>query len=134
MIEQIKRHEGFRNKPYHDTEGVLTVGYGHNLDEPMSHELAEIILHYDLQNAVNGARSMDYYAELNQPRKDAIINMIFNLGITKFRGFKRMNAALNNEDFDLAAVEALDSRWALQVGDRARELAAQIRNGTYAEL
>ena len=134
LVDVVKRHEGFRSLPYKDTTDHLTVGYGHNLDEPMSNELAEIILHYDLTQALRSARSLAYYDSLDQVRKDAILNMIFNLGKTKFLGFKRMNAAFHIGDYSLAATEALDSKWAREdVGQRAVEIANQIRTGEYAE-
>jgi len=132
LLSQIKRHEGFRGYVYLDSEGIQTVGYGHNLERPMSEELASRILAYDLEQATKSARTLTYFDDLNDPRQDAVVNMIFNLGLRGFLGFKRMNAALFLHNYDLAAKEALDSKWAVQVGDRARELAAQIKNGEYA--
>ncbi len=45
--------------------------------------------------------------------------------------FRRMLAALHVGDYELAAAEMLDSKWALEVGNRAQELAAMIRTGSY---
>ena len=39
LIERVKKHEGFETKPYKDTVGKLTIGYGRNLeDNPLSVE------------------------------------------------------------------------------------------------
>lgn len=47
----------------------------------------------------------------------------------RLRQFRNMLACLQVEDYEGAAREALDSRWANQVGDRARRIAAMIREG-----
>ena len=55
--------------------------------------------------------------------------MNFNLGITRPSLFKNMIVALSESRFDDAATEALDSKWARQVGQRAQTVAAMIRTG-----
>ncbi|MBJ40083.1 MAG: hypothetical protein CMD83_16735 [Gammaproteobacteria bacterium] len=62
-------------------------------------------------------------------RQDAIIDMTFNLGISRLAQFQNMIAALAESRFDDAATEALDSRWARQVGQRAQTVAKMIRTG-----
>ena len=52
VLQQLKLDEGFRAKPYKDTEGVLTIGFGYNLDKGMSEETAELLLHKEIQDAV----------------------------------------------------------------------------------
>ena len=66
---------------------------------------------------------------MDDNRKRALVNMAFNLGLSRLRSFKRMLKALAEEDFETAAAEALNSRWAEQVGDRAARLATLIRSG-----
>ena len=134
LIEQIKRHEGFRSKAYVCSAGKTSVGYGRNLDDVgITVEEAEVLLASDVRIASEAAESMDYWDTLNDVRQDTITNMIFNLGLPRFLGFKKMNAALYVGDWQLAATEMLSSKWAIQVGDRARELSAQMANGEYAE-
>jgi GH24 family phage-related lysozyme (muramidase) len=36
--QMVIQDEGFKNKPYKDTKGILTVGIGHNLEAPASKE------------------------------------------------------------------------------------------------
>jgi len=57
------------------------------------------------------------------------MNMLFNLGYTRFLGFKKMLHAIEVRDFNHAANEMLDSKWAGQVGQRAIELAQIMRSG-----
>jgi lysozyme len=130
LIEQLKRDEGLRLKPYQDTVGKLTIGYGRNLvDKGISEEEAEMLLIDDVLYLRNRLTRYPWFLVLNEPRQEVIINMAYNLGMTGLLGFKRMIAALNAHNYSLAADEMLDSRWARQVGRRADELALQMRTG-----
>ena len=73
-----------------------------------------------------------WFADLDDVRKDAMIDISFNLGATKLRGFTRALAAMQIADYDTAAHEFLNSRWASQVGNRATELVEIIKTGTYS--
>lgn len=132
LIEQLKKHEGLELKPYHDTEGVLTVGYGRNLSEGITEEEAEILLMNDIEKAAKEAEKLPFFDSLNMARKAVIINMLFNLGLPRFLGFKKTIAAIEAQDFKAAAAEMLDSKWAQQVGARAEELAQQMKWGKWS--
>lgn len=133
LIEQLKRHEGLRLKPYYCTAGKLTIGYGRNLeDKGISENEAELMLSSDIHEVQDDlSKRLPVYSKLNQARKDALVNMAFNLGVSGLLKFKKMIAALDDEDFNLASKEMVDSKWAHQVGDRSIELAMQIRTGNY---
>ena len=64
-------------------------------------------------------------------RKDAIIDLCFNIGLPRMKGFKKALAAMDGADYDTAATEFLDSRWAKQVGSRAVTITNMIRSGEY---
>ena len=64
----------------------------------------------------------NWYRRLDNVRQDVIIEMIFNLGLPRFLGFKKMIQALREDDYPQAAIEMLDSKWARQVGSRADTL------------
>jgi lysozyme len=130
MIDQIKGDEGFRGYPYKCSAGKLTIGYGRNLDsKPLTIDEAEYLLKNDLNDVLKQAVKLPYYSVLSPVRQSAVINMIFNLGITKYKKFIKMNDALNKGDYELSAIEMLDSEWAKQVGKRADRLALQMRQG-----
>ena len=131
IIKDLKRDEGFRSKPYKDTVGKLTIGYGRNLDDVgISKREALELLRYDVFVANKELLSFPWYDDLTSCRKRALLNMMYNLGFTKFRKFKKMIAAFEDEDYSLAAEEALDSKWAKRdVGARAQRIANLIRQG-----
>jgi lysozyme len=130
LIDWIKHHEGYRQYVYECTEGVKTVAIGRNLETVgISPEEAEYLLNNDVKRCVNQLERYIWFT--NQPRgvKDALINMCFNLGITRLLNFKKMISALAMKDYTQAAKEALDSRWARQVGQRSKDVACMIREG-----
>jgi len=130
LIASVKRHEGLRLKMYKCTAGKNTIGYGRNLDDVgISADEAELMLKHDLENAEIDAKRFSVYEKLNQVRKDVLIEMVFNLGYSRLSGFKKMFAALERKDYDEAANQMLDSKWARDVGERARTLAYFMRIG-----
>lgn len=133
LIEQLKRHEGLRLKPYRCTAGKLSLGYGRNLeDKGISEHEAELMLSSDIHEVQDElTKLLPVYSKLNPARKDALTNMGFNLGVTGLLKFKKMISALEAGDYNLAAEEMLDSRWASQVGQRSKDLAEQVRTGNY---
>jgi len=129
-LEQIKKDEGFRGQPYKCTAGKTTIGYGRNLDDnPLTIEEAEFLLNNDMKKVAKEAVKLDFYASLNPIRRSVIINMVFNLGMPRFKRFIKMHAALNIKDYEEAAIQMLDSKWARQVGSRATRLAETMRAG-----
>ncbi len=129
-IEQLKIDEGFKGVPYLCTANKVTIGYGRNLDDnPLTKKEAEYLLLSDLTKVEAEANMIAYFSELNETRQAVIINMIYNLGITRLLKFKKMHKAIVNGKFNTAATEMLDSKWARQVGNRANRLAKQMREG-----
>jgi lysozyme len=133
LIEQLKRHEGFRRKAYKCSAGKTTIGYGRNLDDVgVSHQEALDMLCSDIVNARTQVLDTFHYAiHIDGVRLDVLINMAFNLGIRGLLKFNKMHMAINEKDFTKASEEMLDSRWATQVGRRAIELSDQMRTGAY---
>ena len=72
-----------------------------------------------------------WFNGINEARQDAMIDMCFNLGLTRLRGFVKALEAMSREQFDVAADEFLDSKWAQQVGMRAVRVTEMIRSGEY---
>jgi len=132
LKKDLRRHEGFAQFAYLDSVGVPTVGYGRNLkDRGVTENEAEVMLENDIRAAAEWAHVIvPTFALLTDRRREVVVNMIFNLGPTRFRGFKNFLAAIAAEDWGRAAAEMLDSKWAKQVGARAIELSNLMQEGT----
>jgi hypothetical protein len=64
---------------------------------------------------------------MSERREHAFVNMAFNLGETKLRGFKKMIAAAQQSDWGHTAFEAAHSKWfeQLSVQDNKKEERAE---------
>jgi len=132
LENMLIRHEGLKLKPYRCTAGKLTIGVGRNIeDNGITDAEARMMLRYDIEVSRTSLLKYKWFQELDPVRQDAIINMVFNLGLPRFLGFKKTIGYLQAKDWEGAATEMLNSRWAKQVGRRALELAAIIVTGKY---
>lgn len=123
LTKLIAKHEGKMLTMYMDTVGVPTIGYGHNLQEPISEAAALQILSDDVAVAVNELDDrMDWWRDLPHPAQLVLASMVFNLGWPRFSRFKKMIAALEDRDYDRAALEMEDSLWFQQIKSRGDEL------------
>ncbi len=134
LVNRTAKHEGLRLKPYTDTVGKITVGYGRNLeDKGISKREAAFLLHNDLDDAEREClHAFTWFSELNGPRQTVLIEMCLNLGLTRLLGFGQTLKAISERRFDDAADQMLRSKWAAQVKGRADTLAAIMRTGRYA--
>lgn len=127
--DMIKSHEGYRPYVYYDTLGYPTGGYGHAFlnRSPISHDVAVLLFEEDFDRTRKDFEKLGF--DLDPVRRAVIIDMLFNLGLTKFMAFRRMIGALRLGKYIIAADEMLDSKWAKQVKGRAFRLARMMRTG-----
>ena len=132
LLESVKKHEGYKNHVYLDTLGKRTVGVGHLCvedfwedDKEYEEDFLMDILKKDLQQAIRQANSMCEGLKISEDAKIIIIEMIFQLGGTGVSKFRKMWQALQQDppDYAEASVQMLDSRWAKQTPNRAKEMA-----------
>lgn len=133
LAARIRKNEGLSYLPYRCSAGALTIGYGHNLDaRGISIEAAELLLKQDLEIAEKEVKNaFIWWPKLDDARLGVLIEMCYNLGISRLVGFKKMLAALEEGDYKKAAKEMLDSKWAFQVQGRSRELAEIMQTGEW---
>lgn len=134
LLETLKRHEGVKHYVYKDHLGYETIGVGRCINRSvglgLSPDEVDYLLINDVQRCIeelDGA--FDWFKDLNEVRREAMINLCFNLGLTRLRKFVKALVAMENKDYPLAADEFMDSRWAAQVGNRAIEVTEMIRTG-----
>lgn len=131
VTSDLKVCEGLRLDIYRDTVGLQTIGYGWCIDRSSMRECEaefrlhnDIVYHYDILN-----KNYPWFKDLSDGRKGALINMQFNLGVKGLSLFTKMLVALARGEYKLASEHALNSKWAKQVGNRAKRIAEVLRNG-----
>ena len=133
LATRIKAHEGLRLKPYTDSLGRLTIGYGRCLEtRGISRAEAEALFRADLAAAIAAAEAVAgaaSWAALGRVRREVLVEMVYQLGAGGASRFARMLAALRAGDYGRAADEMLDSRWHGQTPARCEALAALMRGG-----
>ena len=156
LREMLKRHEGLRLKPYRDTQGYLTIGYGWNLDAnplpadyaaclrvtgAITEAMADHLLTISIDMAERDCRGIyPGFDRFSEARRAALINFLFNLGSTRALKFKKMRKAIEAEDWEEAANQVNDSDYWRQLGgdpagtddgkfERPEEIAQMLRTG-----
>jgi|TARA_R110000803_G_scaffold106911_1_gene174998 lysozyme len=136
LIDMLIRHEGSESHAYTDTVGKVTIGVGRNIDPDGGLGLSPKEISYLLQNDVNRVEdelvtNFPWVEDIEWQRMDALANLCFNLGMPRFKKFKKALAAAEAGNWELCADEFIDSMWASQVGQRAIEVTNLIRTGEY---
>ena len=142
MLDKLRTllalHEGREKYPYKDTRGILTIGIGHNLQEGLSDEAIDFIFEEDLSNKLQDAETLPWFDELDEVRKAAILDMLFNMGLPTFRRFRRTIDFMAAGMYTEASEEILrgsrpdgKSHYYAQVGKRAERISAMLRTGEW---
>ncbi len=141
LLEELMLDEGVIHEIYNDHLGYPTFGVGHLITEkdeehgkplgtPVSEERVTECLNTDVDIVCAELdKNMEWWRGLNDTRQRVMANMCFNLGYPRLSKFKKFLAAVQKEDWETAAVEMMDSKWATQVGDRAVRLREKMLNG-----
>lgn len=130
----LRVDEGYRDRVYMDTNAVPTIGIGINLYEPIDADLLQMIYARRRDRALEQCASIKGWSALSEPRQAVVANMLYNLGWPRLSEFQKMFAALAIDDYEGAALEMLDSKWARQVGARAQRLAIQMSTNIWQEV
>lgn len=133
IIEQLKRDEGFRQFPYRDTRDIETIGYGFNLQsDGLTPEESEYVLRCRISRArVNIVTTLPWAMQLDDVRMGVLINMAYNMGLAGLLEFKTMLNLVQRGDYLLGSQAMLQSKWAAEVGERAKRLALQMKTGQW---
>lgn len=135
LREMIKRHEGVKDRVYLCSAGYETIGVGRNISESgigLTADEIDYLLDNDIIRCIKELNSnFPWFGNLDEAREHAIIDICFNLGITRLLKFKKALAAMESGRWGDAADEFYDSKWAKQVGSRAVEICQIIRDGKY---
>jgi lysozyme len=131
LRKSLVSHEDYCKYPYVDTVGKITIGIGYNLtDRGIDDEWINEQYQKDVDFFYQKLATFPWFLELNPDRQIVLIDMCF-MGWKNFLEFTKMLEALANHDYDGAATEMLNSKWAEQVKGRATALAQGMRTGVY---
>ena len=129
---QVKKHEGFRAKPYRDSVGILTIGYGWNLEaNGLPAHMYEELFDIAMDDAMKIAKEFtgEVWDKLNMERQAVLVNMAYNLGYRLMK-FVTLRSAIRSLNYEYAARRMRTSLWYKQVGNRGEELSKQMETGT----
>lgn len=136
-INKLIEHEGEILHAYQDSLGYWTIGIGHLIDKrkggSISQRVSRILFEDDLARFTATARvNFPWFDGLDPVRQDAIVMLLFNLGLAGVQKFKKMLVAIEAEDWTKAAIELGDSVWSEQVGpNRANDMRRAIEFGAW---
>jgi lysozyme len=130
LWDQLALHEGRRAKPYQDTVGKWTIGCGRNLtDKGLSESEIDYLLMNDIRECTDDLKTFLWWDDLDEVRRNVLIDMRFNLGPSRFRGFKATLAAVAMGDYVTASDQMRKSKWYRQVKGRGERLARMMATG-----
>ena len=142
LKKEVMADEGYSNKVYLDHLGYPTVGIGHLIkkDEPeygsknlgkfVTEERITELFIADADMAIKDCKKLfPNFESIPEDIQHVLVNMMFNLGFTRFSKFKNFRSAIEKKDWKKAAIEGQDSLWYNQVPNRARRLMERLKNG-----
>jgi len=140
LTEILHREEGEVLELYNDTKGLKTAGCGHllikadgdlfdaPLGTPISQEQSDAWFEKDVQTCINDARWL--HPDLDEhPQVVGVViaAMAYQLGLPSLTRFKLFHDHIQERQYDRAADEMLDSKWArIDTPARAQRMAQMI--------
>lgn len=138
LQNQLKIDEGVRLRVYADSLGKLTVGVGHlvlpadglKAGDTITQERCDALFEADTARAISDCQKylgFIGFDDLPDLIQEALVNLLFNLGVNRLLGFKKFLQAVRIGDYSRAADELVDSLWHRQVGARALRIEEVFR-------
>tara|TARA_R100000988_G_C3907697_1_gene120435 strand:+ start:136 stop:561 length:426 start_codon:yes stop_codon:yes gene_type:complete len=134
LKEQIAKHEGYEPKVYKCTNGYDTIGYGFAIkDLYMDKEVADLILDQKINKLLKRISADedwgDWFLEKPQVIQEVLINMIYQIGFSGVKRFRKTIQYIKDDNFLMASEEMLDSKWAKSDSpNRAKELSEIVKS------
>jgi lysozyme len=131
-LVQLRRDEGEVLHVYQDTEGFWTIGVGVLVDERKGGGITKEESAYLFRNRFNKVidalqSAFPWFGTLSEARRGVLINMTYQMGLGGVKGFPKFLQYLQQGNYEKAAAEMLDSKWAKQTPERAKRLSEQMK-------
>lgn len=146
-----RQFEGLKLHVYKDSAGKRTIGYGHNLTTSKSvrncellglnhaalitgkldltRQQAEYLFKLDYNDAKLDVQQLPINFDSHPPAVQKIlVDLSFNLGITKLRQFKDALTNFKKYDYKSAAQALKKSKWFKQTGNRSKVIYTELNN------
>lgn len=148
-IQRLVVNEGMRLKPYKCPAGFKTIGIGrnletnpltpeekafigHNVDEGINAEQAFFLCRHDIAKVkAELDRYLPWWKDLNTDRQYVMVDLCFNMGITKLLKFQKTLNSIATGFYIKAGEQLMQSLYAKQVGRRAERNAKCLQTGVY---
>jgi len=127
VVDLIKQHEGFRATFYKDGSNRYSIGYGTHL--PLTRAEAELLLTHRLAIVATKLKQYSWYTKQNYTRRVVLVDMAYNLGISRLLKFKTMIWCLQNNYYHAAANAMRNSLWCRQTKNRCKTLSKMMWRG-----
>ena len=135
VVEKIKMEEGDKARMYKCPAGKWTIGAGINLEaQEMPQHIRDMWLRHIIDKRHISLRENENipYPNFDKPFVISdvdlvLLDMSYQMGVSGLLGFKKMLAAIEAGDYQLAADELLDSSYAQQTPNRANRNAELLR-------
>lgn len=126
LDSMVSKYEGFRANPYIDSDG-MSIGYGTHL--PLTQYEGKLLMIHRLSIAEDKLKRYSWYSRLSHNRKVILIQIVYQLGLTRFLKFNRTIWCLENRYYHAAANHLRNSLWYKQSGTRSKELVKLFYKG-----
>lgn len=132
----LEFEEGLRLKPYKCTAGKVTIGIGRNLDDRgITEQEAQMLLTNDVREcSAQVAKALTWYSGLDQPRKDVLVAMCFQMGLNGLLSFSNFLKAMRDGNWLNAAAELKNSKFYVQTTARAERMMYIVTHGEYPTI
>lgn len=145
IISILNFEEGYKEKPYIDTQGYPTVAGGirigpkgaslSNYTFTVPRPVGDLWKQTYIDNMIPALYKypdiFNALAKCNDARRDIILSMGYQIGEAGLAKFKNTLKLIANEKFDEAGDGMLNSLWAKQTPNRAKRHAQVMREGNY---
>ena len=124
LLGSLVKHEGFRTRPYRDSLGITTIGHGLTW---ISEAESLVVVQMRLSQIQTELKyTLAHFDGLPETVQDLLTEMAYQMGTNGLMSFKRMLAAIRQQDYTYAAEHGLDSKWARQTPERAEAMMSEL--------
>ena len=120
LIEQLRRDEGEKLYAYMDQNGFITIGVGVCIDRRngcgITHDESDLLLSNRIARTSRAlSEEMAWTQALDEVRRNALLNMSYNLGLRGLGEFRHFLDAMKVKEWEQATTFLVQSKWATEL-------------------